>query len=231
MNTFPPSPSLARLLTLVGLLTIPLASGCATRPAAGIRLHRLEDSHRLTQSFSNAYFSSAQQGAYDIVLVEQTEPKNAPRDSRKPTSPLASPLTHVMHVRVLWKPKKAIRADSPTATNASVNWSVMTADGTSRIDYEGVGFANVYREGEDRILVRLSNVVIRPSGKSEGLGDPIGTSRLVASFKAQRDPRMVRSMLAMARPQTASAQGNSPGSNPDAPGTVLATPPARPPTP
>ena len=68
---------------------------------------------------------------------------------------------------------------------------------------DGVGFANVYG-GDDEIIVRLANIAIKPAA-STGLGDPIGASRLNANFKAKRDPRMVKSLVAKTKQNNAAA--------------------------
>jgi hypothetical protein len=193
-----------RNVSIFCLLAAPMLAGCGAKPAANVKLTAMDDSRKLEQTFTNAYFNTGAGGAYDILLVEQAQATTEKRSGMGDGIAIGStPLTHIMHVRVLWRPKKAIRADSPTATNASVTWSVIAGDGSGRIDYDGVGFANVYG-GDDEIIVRLANIAIKPAA-STGLGDPIGASRLNANFKAKRDPRMVKSLVAKTKQNNAAA--------------------------
>jgi hypothetical protein len=190
-----------------GIFIVLLAlTGCQANRAADVQLRSLDGGREMSQRFTQASFSRNEGGDYDIVLVEaampQTDHRRGKGDAIEPSD--AVPLTQVLHVKVLWRPKRAIRPDSPTATNASVHWSVLAGDGTGRVDYDGVGFANVYG-GEDQIRAILRNVTLQPAGRTGTLNDPIGPSSLEADFKARRDPAKVHSVLEMTRQRTAPA--------------------------
>jgi hypothetical protein len=211
---------------------------CATRnPTATVELSSLDGKARLTQKFEQVFFSRAAGGDYDIVLVQQADPSASvksgksgwmgwfggkDKDDAAPVldAATASPLTHVFHVRVLWRPARAIRPDSPTATNAAVTWSVIADDGSGRVDYSGAGFVNVYGRA-DQVRVMLRGVTLAPTSRMGALEDPVGRAAVESDFKARRNDDAVRTGLAMTReaPDRAAAVAHS-----GAPAPVIGTP-------
>jgi len=183
--------------SLLGLLLLG-AVGCTASPAARVELTG-DAGRKLIQSFDRAAFKQSPTGEYDIILVDQTAADS--RTSRQPSRALdpatASPLTHILHIRVLWRPTRTIRGESPTATNASIQWTVL-GQGAGRIDYTGAGFAQVYGE-PDQIRVTLRNIHITPNTRRGDLTDPIGAATVFAKFKARRDASFVGSALATIR--------------------------------
>lgn len=191
----------ATKLLVVSLLVL---VGCKSKPTATIEVTSSETGRILNQQFSQAYFTRTEAGDCDLVLIEQANPEI--RRDMKPRGAIgtvdAPPLTHVMHIRVLWRPKLAVRPDSPTATNSTVRWAVIADDGSGRIDYEGAGFVKV-DSGTDRASVMLRIVSLKPTSKSGNLADPMGNAKIEADFKAKNDPRMVRHALELLRtPET-----------------------------
>lgn len=196
---------LVRIIPVM-LFAMMLASnfGCNSKPTATIEVISSETGRTLNQQFSQAYFTRSEAGDCDLVLIEQANPEI--RRDIKPRGAIgtvdAPPLTHVMHIRVLWRPKLAVRPDSPTATNSTVRWAVIADDGSGRIDYEGAGFAKI-DGGADQVSAMLRNVSLKPAIKSGNLADPMGHAKVEADFKARNDPRMVRHALELLRtPET-----------------------------
>lgn len=184
-----------------------LVAGCkSTRPAAEVEMTSVEQSRRLEQSFKSAWFARDAGGDFDIVLLNPIG-----ETARRQT---AEPLMHLLHIKVLWRPKKMIRADAPSATNCTLRYVVMTGDQSESVVYNGVGFANVYGS-DDQVRVMLSNATLTPVGATGALSDPIGKAMIKADFKARHDSARVKELLAISR----SVNGDR------------ATPPARPPTP
>ncbi|GEM_PF-3482157 len=201
---------------LVLLCIFVVNTGCrSSRPAAVVELRATDDSRRMEQRFSKAYFSRDAGGDYDFVLFEQVNPSG--KGSKRGTIDNidAPPLTQVLHIKVLWRAKTMFRGDAPSATNCTLRYTVLAGDDSGAVTYDGVGFANVY--GSDaQVRVILSNASLKPSGKRGTLEDPIGQSTLETDFKAKHDSTAVKDILSMAR---------------DAGITDRTNPPPRPPTP
>ncbi|HRK31313.1 MAG TPA: hypothetical protein PLD59_09565 [Tepidisphaeraceae bacterium] len=175
-----------------------LLTGCrSSRPAATVQFRAVDASGLMEQPFQKAYFTRDAGGDYDIVLLEQAG------DSTRNGKALASnvPLTHLLHIKVLWRAKTMIRADSASASNCSLRYTVLSgAEGT--VSYDGVGFAAVYG-GDEQVRVMLKNATLTPGATRGGLADPLGKATLTADFKAKLNSEAVKDLLSMARDATA----------------------------
>lgn len=194
------------------LVLLPSLACQSSRPAARLEMTNLDDGRRFEQTFRAARFARGGGGVIDIVLVDQTEGLSPTEGGRglalSPTS--SSPLTHLMHVRVLWKPVRTIRPKAPSASNATVQWTVLSRDG-GRIDYNGAGFAQITTRGDDELRVRLRNIRLTPTARGGDLDDPIGPVVLDTSFKAYSEPQTVATALSMIRRDGALGSTASPG--------------------
>jgi len=201
-----PHPLASRLRAIAVLLLIALlalhAGGCAGGKAvpSTIHFHSLTSDRVYSQTFPRAYVSEIEGGEYDAVLVASDE---VPSGTRKPTEtgPIAtsdsSPLRHVLHIRVLWRPQRGTRADTPTATNAVINWYVRRGDSdasTDRLHYQGAGFVMVYPE-EHGVSFSIRNMTVSLRRREGNLPDPIGRATLEGNFYALRNGPAVRSVL------------------------------------
>lgn len=190
-----------RFLAVCGLLVaLNGAAGCATaKPAATLKLTSGADGRQFEQTFRAARFSRGNSGDVDIVLVDQTEGLSRTLTGRdKPLETTASaPLTHLMHIRVLWKPTRAIRAGAPSASNATIQWTALSRDG-GRLDYTGTGFVRLSGNA-DSIRVSLNRARLSPTHREGDLEDPIGPVTLDATFRAAREDATVATALTMIR--------------------------------
>lgn len=229
-----PGPRTIGIIGLLGALCLLLPSvGCQTdRPAATLKLTSTADGRAFEQVFRAARFTRGATGDVDVVLIDQTEGLSRTltgRDKPLESTPSA-PLTHLMHVRVLWKPTRAIRAGSASASNATVQWVVLSRDG-GRVDYTGTGFVQIDGGREDeQIRVRMRGVRLHPAHKTGDLDDPIGPVKLDATFRAAREDGTVATALAMIRDHGNAAADAAPGAAPPPSPTPAAAydgPPAR----
>lgn len=225
---------------MVLLCVLPLGAGCrqTSRPQARVELLS-NDGREFEQEFAAARYARSNSGNFDIILLDQTEglSRTAEGTNKPLLSTDASPLTHLMHVRVLWRATQAIRASSPSASNATVQWSVLSRDG-GRLDYSGAGFARVFGgDPGEPIRVQLTAVRFAPGERSGGLEDPIGAGTMETSFKAFPDEPLVRTALEMIR---TAGRGDAPVDRPLAtesaqpiqpPAPAYPGPPARQPSP
>jgi hypothetical protein len=124
----------------------------------------------------------------------------APED-KKSTGPLhaasAAPISQVVCLRVLWQPLRGVKPDTPSATNAVIDWYVRSNDPASRDDqlhYRGAGFVRIDDSGpQARFVIRNARVQLTDS--TGRLQDPLGQSLLTGSFTATRNDAMVAATL------------------------------------
>jgi hypothetical protein len=186
------------------------AGGCGGKAISStLNVHSLESKRVYSQTFPRAYVSEIEGGEYDAVLLaNENELISSPRRANL-TGPIttsdAAPLRHVLHIRVLWRPQRGTRADTPTATNAVVNWYIRRSDTESssdRLHYQGAGFVMVYPEDKG-VSFSIRNLTVSLRDRQGDLPDPIGRARLEGNFYALRNAQAVRSILDSVRSQFA----------------------------
>ena len=190
------------LLVTCGLPLCALNVGCsaATGPAA-LTLKSDNTNKSYEQQFAQAYFSRGDGGQYDTVLIEDGI-SNVHSNPAGPLSTSATePLSQIMHIRVLWKPLRGSKPDTPSATNAVIDWWVRSNDPSNRSDrlhYRGAGFVVVYDRGEAcRFDVRSAHLTL-----AEGAGrmqDPLGETSILGTFDAIRNDGRVASTMNLIR--------------------------------
>jgi hypothetical protein len=201
------------------------AGGCAGgKPVPStLHFHSLTSDRVYSQTFPRAYVAEVEGGEYDAVLVAN---ENDLPDARNPnpSGPIgtttAPPLRHVLHIRVLWRPQRGMKADAPTLTNAVVTWDIRRSDIESsqdRLQYQGAGFVMVYPD-DNGVSFSIRNLTISLRDRQGNLPDPIGRATIEGNFYAVRNAQAVRSTLDSVRPQTPPTTqplfGPDPGANP-----------------
>src|SRR5687767_6682003 len=138
----------ALLLSLLGLAL--LGAGCSSQGRPTLKLVSLDKKPAaFTQRFSHAYASRSDDGEYDLVLVKEVEvpPAVASAGDDSDAVPAAaaagvpSSLRQLMHVRVLWRPRRGVRGNASVTANASIRWYVVgdSGRGTEALEYAGTG--------------------------------------------------------------------------------------------
>jgi hypothetical protein len=116
----------------------------------------------------------------------------------------SAPLSQTVHLRVLWRPQRGSRPDTPSATNAIIDWYVQTNDAPAQADrlhYRGAGFVSIDDGGQRaRFTIRSAHVELKDGTKR--LQDPLGNSSLSGSFLATRNDDIVASTMQTLRPVT-----------------------------
>jgi len=217
------------LLPFAFFLLLPLA--CSSGPA-WLTFQSTESDRQYSQRFSRAYFAREAGGEYQAVLIEDGLAP-APED-KTPAGPLhaasTAPLSQVVYLRILWQPLRGVKPDTPSATNAVIDWYVRSNDAAGRDDrlhYRGAGFVRIDDSGQEaRFVIRNARVQLADS--SGRLQDPLGQSLLTGSFTATRNDAMVAATLEALR-QTSPGQ-HADQSNPPADSAAHRGPPPRAPT-
>jgi hypothetical protein len=196
----------AALLALGGL------AGCAGGPPhQDLTLESAQRHQSFVQQFSGAYLSRETDGDVNIVLVDSAAQKRL--DGKADDAPTRQ----VMHLRILWNPKRDQKADHQSASNATVHWYVMGNTPASEADvleYAGTAFVSIDDSSPAELQIR--NATVHPVACRGDLCDPVGPSILYGTIHAQQDGRRVREVLTQVRTVVATASG-MPLSIPSAP--------------
>ncbi|HEY2585550.1 MAG TPA: hypothetical protein VGI81_07295 [Tepidisphaeraceae bacterium] len=199
----------AALLLGVGLAGM---SGCAAGPGTQeLTLRSTGQNKSFVQQFANAYIGRAGDGDVDVVLVDRATEQRL--DGGVAGSPQA-PVRQVMHLRILWNPKRDQKADHSVASNATVHWYVMgntpsTAAGV--LEYSGTAFVTLDEDAEPAELT-IRNASMRPVACRGGLCDPVGASTLAGTVRARADRHRVYQALDTVRTAIAAAATAKPES-------------------
>jgi hypothetical protein len=176
----------------------------------------MDEKHRFSQKFDQAYIARNESGDADIVLVqEEVRPRHP--DPTKPLVPDPSVMPReLVHIRVFWKPMNGVKPDHPANTNASIHWCFICQgnDGAGVIEYTGSGLVEV-SETSTGATVTVRKAWMKEECESGELRDPIGPSILQGSFHATRDSDQVRKVIAQikAAGTTAEAQAGATGND------------------
>jgi hypothetical protein len=192
-------------LTAVGLMFF--AMGCAReayRPQ--LTLQSLQG-HSFTQQFCQAYMSHDKDGDTDLVLLDQaSEDALTAKKSDVQENP---PVRQVMHLRVLWNPKRDQKVEHLSGSNATVHWYVMgnTPETAAHIiEYAGTAFV-VIDDSEPQLEFTIRNASISPVACRGDLQDPIGTSTLSGTVRARDSHKRVCDALTAVRIVVAASNG------------------------
>jgi hypothetical protein len=162
-----------------------MLGGCASQEQE-LTLTSVSQQQTFRQEFTQAYCRRDATGNMDVVLLDSAAEQNLAGQK------CAAPVRQIMHIRVLWTPAREMKA---VASNASIKWYVIdTQKPAEQLEYSGTGFVSFSNDG-GWSTVSIRNALLKPSGKSAHLADPIGTSRLEGSVVARTDDGQVRRVL------------------------------------
>lgn len=189
----------AVLLTPVGMGACVI--GCAGGPPQQELTLRSGAQHQtFSQQFANAYLSRDGDGDVDVVLLDRAA------QQRLDGIHGSAPTQQVMHLRVLWNPKRDQKADHSSASNATVHWYVMgNTPGAEGDVLEYAGTAFVAMDDSTPAELTIRNGIVRPVACRGGLCDPVGPSVISGTIFARPDRQRVRQVLTGIRIAVAAA--------------------------
>jgi hypothetical protein len=198
----------AALLIPLGLAAM---AGCAASQAPQeLTLRPAGQNKSFVQQFANAYLTRNGDGDVDIVLVDRATEQRL--DGAAASS--EAPVRQVMHLRVLWNPKRDQKADHSVASNATVHWYVMgNAPSTAAdvLEYAGTAFVSIDDDSQPAELT-IRNASVRPVACRGGLCDPVGASTIAGTARARADRHRVYQALNSVRTAVARATAAKPES-------------------
>jgi hypothetical protein len=187
-------------LLLLGCLLV--ATACTSKPGGTLTLTSLETQQVFSQPFAHAYFSTTDTGDYHIVLINDHYESAASKDPHRALQPTPTPPTRqLIHIHVLWQPMPGTRADSPSATNAAIDWYILglgTDHHRDLLHYQGAGFVTLRGEGDLRTIT-LRNTTLQPTRAKGNMTDRLGQTSLQGRIIATYNPARVEALLSDAQ--------------------------------
>jgi len=175
--------------------------GCASGPPPQeLTLQSSAQKQTFSQQFASAYLSRGGDGDVDVVLVDQAAQQRL--DGRQGSAPTQQ----VMHLRVLWNPKRDQKADHNSASNATVHWYVMGNTPASEgdvLEYAGTAFVSIDDSTPAELTIR--NASVHPVACRGDLCDPVGPSIISGTIHAHSNRQRVRQVLSSVRTAVATA--------------------------
>ena len=162
--------------------------GCVNEPVhPELTLTSVDHARIFSQQFSKAYISRDRDGGADLVLTDRAA------EGALTGMKGDAPVRQVMHLRVLWNPKRDQKAEHTTGSNATVHWYVMgnTPDSTSDIlEYAGTAFVLVDDSAEGT-EVTVRNASVRLVASRGALQDPVGSCTFQGTIRATENRQRV----------------------------------------
>jgi hypothetical protein len=206
-------PPFSQRVVYFGLVLGLVLAGCHSDPTAQVTLVSQDNSRVLVQRFARAYAGHDDAGQTDIVLVDDGHV--SPTAESNPSQPGAAPvllptrtppLRQVLYLQVLWNAMPNVQIDAPSATNAVIDWVVLSYSGTGLPDalhYQGAGFVHL-DEGSNSVRVHIRNATLALKGRNgTDLEDPLGHCTLSGTFIASKNDEAVQNELDQARQEIA----------------------------
>ncbi|MGN6504598.1 MAG: hypothetical protein ACTHM6_03445 [Tepidisphaeraceae bacterium] len=184
-----------KFCTLALSLGTLLVGGCASDDGvAQLNVHGAQSDDQYVDTFDRALFTQTRDGQVDLLLLSGGDSfqQNQPLISSD-TRAINPGVRQVVHLRVLWEPTRTIHLDSPSASNAFVDWHVI-AGPNDRVTYNGSCWAMVKIDGNEA-SIDLRNASVSVSQVLGDAKDPLKRANLSGKFTATRSDAVVRSYL------------------------------------
>lgn len=160
------------------LIAMILAVGCGTHHGASLALRsQSRPSTALIGGFTSSYYSMDDKNHLTILLVDGS---------------IEEPVQAVT-IRMFWKPRAGRTPIDPTATNATIHYTIFTGDNRSEVGiYSGAGFVYpVGKVGNPAFSADVWQATLRLTDRSTGFEDLLGGAVLDGHLTARRDDAAV----------------------------------------
>ncbi len=221
----------SRTIGLALVAALLLAGGCA---AAGGKLtaQSLGGQNRWVGQFSQGYVQQLGEGDYQVILLDMTPPSLSQTQGKMIQPVRQRFVRQMVRIHVLWKPKIGTRADFPAATNAGIDWLIISDDpaDTQAICYKGAGFVTLTPRG-DKADLTVHQATLTPTVAPGSLHDPLGQCQVSGSARLLVDERRVASAMEELRQYTRPCQLGAPAPQTQRAAIESVVPTPRPPRP
>lgn len=167
------------------LLTVALLGcGGGVGGASGYRITSIQTRATLSPNLNSGWFSAADENTADMYLTD------LPPETLTSIEALSGATGHIVHVRMLLRPKPGNTPIEPTALSASVV-HVVLAGGQIGV-YQGGGFFTPSGSTGDRTFGgSLVGGRLQLGAATAGFSDRLGPSEMSAGIRAERNPDRV----------------------------------------
>jgi hypothetical protein len=183
---------------MLGICILSL-TGCGNRSALTAR--SIERGIHYVTMPTSAYYHRTAEGGYEVVLLHDPLDVQPQRTAAGIAPAVEPPLRQVVHLRILWRPRRIPQQREQLAANASIDWrlfGVGLEGGEDHLHYQGAGFVTIDESGDSaRVLIRRA--LIKPVSSGGRLADPLGPSEFSGSVIAQRDRNRVDRIVGQLR--------------------------------
>jgi len=198
----------------LALLAALVVGGC-TSNSAHVTLAGDQGKTVYAQSFAHAYIASPHAGEYDVILMQDSQPKpktnynpvdyvksmmpGAAAKTNKPLEPMSSAeLRQIVHIHIFWQADTGTVARDGVVTNAAINWYMIAHEASDHpevLQYEGAGVVTL-DAGRQSTSVEIRDGTMKKTQLLGGMKDPLGPSHLNGVVKAEHNAQIVRDVLA-----------------------------------
>jgi hypothetical protein len=199
MRRFPSVVRRVWSLSITAVIVGMAGSGCTGGPSSQLTVTS-NGSQNFVQTFAIAYYSQDSDGDTHIILMDDAARRTLDGET------VAVPVRQVMHIRVLWKPSRDLKADHNSASNATIHWYVIGNSPKASGVLEYAGTAVVVLEAGDRsteLSIRTGS--FHAVACRGALRDPLGPASLRGTVRATESVARVRLALKSVKSAVASA--------------------------
>lgn len=173
-------------MVAVALLLSVALCGCGggVGGASGYRITSIQTRATLSPNLNSGWFSAADENTADMYLTD------LPPETLTSIEALSGATGHIVHVRMLLRPKAGNTPIEPTALSASVVHVVLS--GGQIGVYQGGGFFTPSGSTGDRTFGgSLVGGRVQLGAATAGFADRLGASEMSAGIRAERNPDRV----------------------------------------
>ena len=161
-----------------------LGCGGGVGGASGYRITSIQTRATLSPNLTSGWFSAADENTADMYLTD------LPIETLTSIEALSQATGHIVHVRMLLRPKPGNTPIEPTALSASVV-HVVLAGGQIGV-YQGGGFFTPSGSTSDRTFGgSLVGGRLQLGAATGGFADRLGASEMSAGIRTEKDPDRV----------------------------------------
>ncbi len=157
-------------------------AGCAHDSGGSLTLtSRTQTNMVVMGGFQSSLYSIDDRGRVTVLLFD---------------GPVEQPAQAVT-IRVFWKPRAGRTPVDPTATNATIHYTIFTGDRNQEVGvYSGAGFVYpIGKLGQSVLNAEVWQASLRLTDRSALFADLLGSATLEGYFTAKRDDPAVRRLL------------------------------------
>jgi hypothetical protein len=190
-QAIPRQRSISLICLALSCILLPAAGGCAGGDPQFI-VDSSVHGEAASQDFAVAYSAQSAGGDTDVVIIDNAEKQALSGEIAD------APIRHILHLRVLWKPMRDLKADHTSASNATIHWYVLGRNPGDVLEYDGTAMV-VVEPDEKGALLSVRSASVHPVARRGNVRDPLGSSSLHGTIYAADNPAQLVKVLNQVR--------------------------------